>query len=432
MTHQKTILLGAVASILMAIFSCGGGGGGDGTDIVASNLHRNTNPATSPGKLGELVAGNSNFAFDLYDAIGGENGNLFYSPYSISLALAMTYAGARGETETQMADTLHFTLPQAQLHPTLNALDLELASRGQGARGRDGKGFRLRIANSIWGEKTYTFLPAFLDALAVNYGAGMRLSDFKGAPEQSRVRINNWVEDQTESRIKNLIPQGLIDTFTRLVLVNAIYFNAAWAKQFAPEMTHDGDFRPLDGGPITVPMMEQTEEFRYTDGSGWQAAELMYDKNELSMLILLPESGKFDEFESSLDNAGVDQIVAGLGTRDVHITMPKFRIETEFMLSDTLQAMGMPDAFDPSVADLSGMDGTRNLSITEVVHKAFCLVDENGTEAAAATAVIIGEVSAPDPSQIVQFNVDRPFIFLIRDNDTGAILFVGRVLNPTV
>jgi serpin B len=428
---RRSIILLILVSIIMMVVSCGGGGGGkDNFSVLASNLHRETNPSIGMDDKNQLVSGNTEFAIDLFNAIKGEKGNAFYSPYSISLALAMTWAGARTSTESQIADTLNFNLPQAKLHPAFNALDLELASRGQGAKGKDGKGFRLKIANSIWGQKDYVFLQDFLDTLARNYGAGMRLVDFMGATEEARVAINGWVEGQTEDRIKNLIPQGVLDTSTRLVLVNAIYFNAAWALQFQKAMTSDGKFNMLEGSPVTVPMMDQTEEFRYADGDGWQAAEMNYDKKEISMLILLPEAGRYAEFENSISAGRVDDIIAKLEPNMVHISMPKFRVETNFSLSETLKAMGMPEAFEAGVADLSGMDGTRNLYISEVIHKAFVDVDEDGTEAAAATAVIVGETSAPDMSHLKQFIVDRPFIFLIRDNETGTILFVGRIVNP--
>jgi serpin B len=431
MVNHNSIPLLITTSLLMMVFSCGGGGGGsDNFSVVASNLHRNNNPSISQTDKSDLVAGNSKFAFDLYGAVKAESGNVFYSPYSISLALAMTYAGARTNTETQMAKTMNFTLPQAELHPAFNSLDLDLATRGQGAKGKDGKGFRLKVANSLWGQKDYVFLQDFLDTLATNYGAGLRLVDFIGATEQSRLAINGWVETQTENRIKNLIPAGVLDQTTRLVLVNAIYFNAAWAEQFEKTATHDGTFNLLQGSPLTVPMMEQTDQHNYAEGDGWQAAELLYDKNEMSMLILLPASGHFQDFESTLSAGQVDDIVAMLQGSEVHITMPKFQVETELFLSDTLRKMGMPDAFSGGIADLSGMDGTRNLYISEVIHKAFVDVDEEGTEAAAATAVIVGETSAPDMSHVKEFKVDRPFIFLIRDNKTGTILFAGRIINP--
>jgi serpin B len=387
-----------------------------------------TSPDVSEADLATLVNGNSAFAFDLYQALRGAEGNLFYSPYSISLALAMTYAGARGETEQQMADTLHFILSQDRLHPTFNGLDLELASRGEGAKGKDGEGFRLNIVNALWGQKDYHFLPAFLDLLAVNYGAGLRTLNFIGAPEESRITINEWVSDQTEGRIEDLIPKGLINTLTRLVLTNAIYFNAAWQYPFEEGATQNDTFYLLNGDESTVPMMRQTKSFGYAEGDDYQAVELPYDGRELSMVIMLPQSGQFEAFEASLDTKQVDAIVARLEHEQVDLMMPKFEYESSFGLKKALATMGMPVAFSEG-ADFSGMTGNRDLFIADVVHKAFVSVDEAGTEAAAATAVVMELTAAPGTPVTVK--VDRPFIFLIRDIETGAILFVGRVLDPS-
>jgi serpin B len=396
-------------------------------EIARSAKKRVTSPDVATSDLADLVNGNNAFAFDLYQALGEESGNLFYSPYSISLALAMTYAGARGETEQQMAETLHFTLIQDRLHPAFNGLDLELARRGEGAEGKDGDGFRLNIVNAIWGQEGYVFLSKFLDVLAENYNAGLRLLDFGNAPEESRVTINDWVSDQTAGRIENLIPEGVIDELTRLVLTNAIYFNAAWSEPFEPDLTADGTFYLLDGGEVTVPMMQQTESFGYATGEGYQAVELPYDGWELSMVILLPEAGGFEAFEGMLDSERVDGIVKGLAHRRVSLTMPKFEFDRGFGLADALAAMGMPVAFSAD-ADFSGMTGSRDLFIADVIHKAFVSVDEAGTEAAAATAVVMPMAAMPE--EPVEVTADRPFIFLIRDIKTGAILFVGRVVNP--
>jgi serpin B len=398
-------------------------------DVLKSDKERITLTEISPADQALLAEGNSAFAFALYQALKGEGGNLFYSPYSISLALAMTYAGARGETAQQMADTLQFMLEQERLHPAFNWLDAELASRGQGAQGKDGEGFRLNIVNAIWGQKDYEFLTDFLDVLAENYGAGLRILDFIAEAEKSRITINDWVSDQTEGRIEDLIPQGAIDEWTRLVLTNAIYFNAAWAYPFNGNITADGPFYLLDGGQVSVPMMKQTEAFGYTEGEGYQAVELRYDGGELSMVILLPEAGQFQNFEEGLQAQQVSDIISGLQPIEVALTMPKFEFDSEFSLKDTLVGMGMPIAFSSS-ADFSGMTGNPELLISDVVHKAFVAVDEAGTEAAAATAVIMKLTAVPEPP--MEVTLDRPFIFLIRDIDTGAILFVGRVLNPNV
>jgi len=399
------------------------------SEVLQSDKQRVTSPVATQAGLATLVDGNSAFTFDLYQALRETDGNLFYSPYSISLALAMTYAGARGETEEQMANTLRFVLPQNQLHQAFNSLDLELGRRGQGAKGKDDEGFRLHIVNAIWGQKDFEFLPEFLDLLAENYGAGLRILDFMKAPEQSRITINKWVSDQTEERIKDLIPQGAIDELTRLVLTNAIYFNAAWQYSFEEDATFNGAFHLLNGDKITVPMMRQTESFGYTEGDSYQVVELPYDGRELSMLVLLPQTDQFELFEESLNAQRVDDIVKNLNTREVVLTMPKFEFESSFSLKKTLTAMGMPVAFSAS-ADFSGMTGNPDLSIGEVLHKAFVSVDEAGTEAAAATAVIM-ELTAM-PGEPVEVTIDRPFIFLIRDIESGTILFVGRVVNPGV
>jgi len=425
---MKNIFLCALmAVVLLGLVACAEPAAGE---IITSDKQRVTSPDVNEADLATLVSGNSAFAFDMYRALSQKDGNLFYSPYSISLALAMTYAGARGETAQQMADTLHFMLSQDRLHPAFNSVDIELSQRGKGARGKDGEGFRLNIVNAIWGQKGYEFLSQFLDLLAENYGAGLRPLDFANAPEESRITINNWVSDQTEGRIEDLIPQGLIDALTRLVLTNAIYFNAAWQHPFSEDMTEDGPFYLLDGGEVAVPMMRQTESFGYTEGDGYLAVELPYDGRELSMVILLPKAGKFEVFEGSLDPQFVDAIVKDLEPRQVALTMPRFEFESDFSLRETLAAMGMPDAFVWPIADFSGMTGNRDLFIGDVIHKAFVSVDEAGTEAAAATAVIMLPTAMP-PGELVEVTVDRPFIFLIRDIETGSILFIGRVVNPS-
>jgi serpin B len=410
------LLLSVIASVQLA-------GGG----LLKPDKDRISSPGVLTDEQALLVEGNSAFAFELYQALKGEEGNLFCSPYSISLALAMTYAGARGETAQQMADTLQFLLDQEILHPAFNWLDTELASRGEGAAGKDGEGFRLNIVNAIWGQKDYEFLADFLDVLAGNYSAGLRILDFITETEKSRLTINDWVSDQTEGRIEDLIPRGALDAATRLVLTNAVYFNAAWEHPFYEKITADGPFYLLDGGQVIVPMMKQTESFGYTDGKVYQAVELLYDGGELSMVVLLPEAGRFEAFEEGLQAQQVDAIINDLQDTRVALTMPRFEFDSEFSLKDTLADMGMPIAFS-GAADFSGMTGTPGLCISEVIHKAFVSVDEAGTEAAAATAVIMREGAMP--GQPVEVTMDRPFIFLIRDIETGAVLFVGRVLNP--
>lgn len=398
------------------------------SQTLKSDKQRVLSPIVDQTDLTALVDGNNAFAFDAYQTLK-DDGDLFYSPYSISLALAMTYAGANGDTAQQMAKTLHFTLPQEQLHPAFNSLETKLSQRGQGAKGKDAKGFRLNIVNAIWGQKGYTFLQKFLDTLAENYGAGIRILDFMNAPEPSRLTINNWVSDQTEGQIKDLIPQGAIDAMTRLVLTNAIYFNAAWQYPFQKDATSDGTFYLLQGDKITVPMMRETESLGYAEGNDYQAVELPYDGRELSMLILLPQSGQFTAFEKSFDAKKADAIIQSLASKRIALTMPKFEFTSSFSLKNALSTMGMPVAFTDN-ADFSGMDGKRDLFISAVLHKAFVSVDEAGTEAAAATAVIIAATAMPVGP--IELTINRPFIFLIRDNQTGTILFIGRVMNPGV
>ena len=395
-------------------------------EVAESAVERNLSPEVSEGALAALVAGNTGFAFDLYQALRRAEGNLFFSPYSISSALSMTYAGARGTTEAQMAAVLR-SLPQAEQHPAMNALDLSLLPDEPG----DGvEAFELRIANALWGQRGYGFLQGFLDVLAANYGAGLHLLDFATAPEPSRLTINDWVAEQTRDKILNLLAPGTITTDTVLVLTNAIYFLGKWAVPFRAESTSPGPFYLLDCTEVTVPRMRQRSHHSYGRGEGYQAIELPYRGGDMSMVLLLPDPGWFEAFEASLTGERFAEIVSELAHEDVQLTLPKFTFEDEFRLGETLREMGMTDAFSAPLADFSGMNGRRDIAIGEVVHKAFVAVDEEGTEAAAATAVImVGTGIAPaEPIRLV---FDRPFLFAIRDRATGTVLFLGRVLDPS-
>lgn len=430
MTQQiaRTALALALLGFLLVIAGCGSDSVNDQDGVIQSAVPRDTSPNVPADDLAALVEGNSRFAFDLYQKVAAENDNLFYSPYSISLAFTMVYAGARSNTAQQMAETLHFDLESARLHPALNALDLALAGRGGG--GSQGEGFSLEIANAIWGQKGYPFQMPFLDILAENYGAGMRVVDFAREPDACRLKINDWVAEETQDKIRDILPPGSIEPLTRFVLANAIYFRAAWAYPFAPEVTRDGPFRLLDGGQVTVPMMNQMAWLGYAEGEDYQAVELPYEGHELSMVILLPLEGQFETFDAALDADRVSAILSGIVDEEVQLTLPRFRIETSFSLRDMLSELGMADAFVLLAADFSGINGgAEPLCISVALHKAFVAVDEKGTEAAAAT-VIGGVGSCPQDPPVV--TVDRPFILLIRDIATGAILFVGRVVNPGV
>ena len=400
----------------------------------APGMSRQNSPDVPDHHVAELVSGKSDFAFDLHRATAGSDANLFYSPYSVSLALAMAYAGAGGETERQMADTLGFHLPQESLHSAFNALDLALTARSDDADAE----FRLNVANSLWGQRGHPFLPTFRDTLAENYGEEVREADFRSSPEDARSRINRWVSEATGARIKDLVPPDGISSDTRLILANAIYFNAAWRLPFDEAATAPRPFFLLDGSEVDVPMMRQVASFDYARGDGYQAVELPYQGDEMAMTILLPDASRFSEFETSLDDASLQRILEDLQPAYIRLTMPKFEVVSSFSMAGTLQTLGLSAAFDDAAADFSGMDGhscpagdAGCLVISDVLHRAFVSVDELGTEAAAATALVAGVTESigavPEPTVV---DVNRPFIFLVRDRETGTILFLGRVLNP--
>lgn len=424
---NKRFYLPIIAVIIPAVLviSCGSG------EVAESKLERIVNPDVPPANVMKLVDGNTAFAFDLYQAVRSETGNLVYSPYSISLALAMTYGGARGDSATQMADVMHYTLREAQLHPAFNALDLDLAGRpAQATYGDESDRFQLTIANSLWGQNGWPFLPEYLDLLAVNYGARMNLVNFKKSPENARQQINNWVSDQTNDLVKDVIPQGALDIKTRLVLVNAIYFKATWMVEFDPTSTREVPFTLLNGEKVNVSMMEGAykTEYKYASGAGWQAITLPYHGDQADMMILLPDEGNFEAFESTLTAEGYDEINSMMQWQMIELYMPKFTFETALGLKDTLIKMGMQDAFDMSLANFSGMDGQKILYLDKVFHKALIAVNEKGTEAAASTAAIAVPTSLVQ--EWVTVAMDRPFFFMIRDVPTGTILFMGRVVDP--
>ena len=400
--------------------------GNSSSTIAESSRAREKNPNVSEAELTALVDGNNAFALDLYQSLRSENRNLILSPFSISLALAMTYSGARGETEAQMADVLNFS-GQEQTHTAFNALDLALEDTPL-TLDKDQEPMQLSIANSVWAEQTFTFLPDFLDTLSVNYGAGVHLLDFINKPEPSRKEINDWVSNETKDKINNLLPENAVTPDTKMVLVNAIYFKADWLDPFDADDTYDGIFKLLDGSEVTVPMMGQRMDIPYVVGDGYAAAELPYAGKSAVMTLLVPDEGRFEEIESQLNGDMLKEVLASLTIADVTLRMPKFEYESSFSLSDSLAGLGMPLAFDDGQADFSGMTDQQDLYIGNVIHKAFVAVDEKGTEAAAATAVIMEGATAIQPENMLY--IDRPFLFFIRDVETGQVLFIGRVLNP--
>lgn len=375
----------------------------------------------SPAKT--VAEGNTEFALDLYDQLKGKEGNLFFSPYSISTALAMTYAGARGETEKQMAEALHFSLSQEALHPAFSSLQAglnEVQKKGH---------VKLAIANSLWPHKKYPFKKDFMELVENNYGTSITSLDYAKETEKARQTINKWVEDKTNNKIKDLIKPGILNALTRMVLANAIYFKGNWASQFKKKFTRDMPFRINPSKKIKAPMMFQKHEFGYYTDNQIQVLEMPYVGEQLSMVVLLPK--KVDglaQIEKSLSAAKLKQWTGKLRKTEVETWFPKFKMTLAFSLAEKLIALGMINAFDMGRADFSGMDGTKMLFISAVIHKAFVEVNEEGTEAAAATAVMMMKVSA---RMYPQFRADHPFIFLIRDKATDSILFMGRVVDPT-
>ena len=433
---RASFLLALVAASSLAVITgCSSKDSSPGADsdppIVASDKQRLTSPTIPDADATSLRDGNTAFATDFYKQLAADpdraGKNMFFSPYSISLALATTYAGAQGDTATQMASALHFSLPQAQLHNAFDGLDLALTSRGESAKGDDGQPFRLKVTNSLWGAPQLTFQPPFLDTLALDYGAGIRLTDFTKDPESARGTINTWVDTQTEDRIKQLLGPGTITPDTRFVLVNAIYFNAAWKAPFEKTSTHDGTFH-APAGDVTASMMSHSGGLAYAKGDGYQAVSLPYDGDELSFIAVLPDS--LSSFESALSADQAKSIAGSLAPKEVNLQMPKFKIAGDSIsLKKQLAARGMVDAFDDAKANFTGISKSEQLSISDVIHQAFVSVDEAGTEAAAATAVVgVGGTAAPVDS--VNLTIDKPFVFFVRDNATGAILFLGRVENP--
>ena len=390
--------------------------------VIRSTLERDVATVDS-ATTAELVRGNSAFALDLYQQLRQGKGNLFFSPLSVSIAFALLHPGSKTNTASQIAEAMHYTLPEESLHQSFNWLDGELASRGKESAGTDGGKFRLNITNALWGQRDFSFLDSYLDLLGRHYGAGMHTIDFSRNPERARQQINSWVSEQTEGRIPDLMSPGTITGLTRLVLTNAVYFNAAWEHQFSPELTEDGEFLTLSNDIITVDMMKQASFFRRTQGEEFSAIELPYDSEELSMLIIVPEN--FTRFEAQFSTEGLQKVLDNLRQGHTQLRLPRFEYSSKFKLNDTLQELGMTDAFSSTKADLAGIDGSRRLFVQSVVHQGFVNVNEAGTEAAAATGIGIGVTSVPRP-----FTVDRPFLFLIRDHATESIVFMGRVVDP--
>jgi serpin B len=396
---------------------------------LAAGREKGGNPVAAKDTNGAAVAaGNTRFALDLYAKLRGGDGNLFFSPWSISTALSLTSAGAKGETDREMAAALHLPADQAARHDGFRALIAEINGKGLPTPRPD----TLVTANALWLQKGEPLLPSFLDLTHNAYDAEAREVDFAHEPEPARKTINAWVEEKTRDKIRNLLQPSDVTRDTNLVLTNAVYFKGAWRSPFTESATKkDGTFTTQAGTKVTVPLMTQTESYRYLDGGSFQALELPYMGDGRSMVVLLPK--KVDglaALETSLTQDALDGWLGKLARQRVRVELPKFRLEETFSLAEVLKALGMSAAFDPSKADFSGIAGTRDRVISAVIHKAFVDVDEKGTEAAAATAVVMVRAMAVIPAEPVLFRADHPFLFLIRDQKTGSVLFLGRVVNP--
>lgn len=398
--------------------------------FVSSGLSREMEPDVESDQLEQLAVDNTNFALAFYELIRTYDENLIFSPFSLSLALSMTLAGAETSTQQAMLEALQFTLDEGDIHPTINALLLAIeASQAIDDQAEDGH-FQLNIANSIWGQDGFDFKEPFLDTLAVNYGAGLFIVDYISDPESARLAINEWVENETEEKIQDLIPQNAITPLTRLVLANAIYFNGSWLKPFDQDATSPGPFNTLDGSESNVDMMKLFDEnLLYAKGNDFQAVRLPYFSRDFAMTVIVPEAGAFEDVEGALSTSFINDLSDQMRSELINLEMPKFDFETEINANDVLISLGMEEAFDPDLSDFTGIADVEDLHITDVLQKATITVDEEGTEAAAATAVIVGVESMPmdEPITLV---IDRPFFFLIQHLPTNTILFMGHVVQP--
>lgn len=417
---------------LLAVFSAGCGEDVSGvppstTEVRSSHARVTTAPEASD--LAAVRSANVSFALDLHRAVATAGSNLVLSPYSVSTALAMTWIGARNGSASRMraAMRLPAAMEPSRVHLAYNALDRAFAAQSsQPPSTESPRPARIRLANALWAQRGYPFQPPFLDTLAEQYGAGVHVTDFATAPDPSRLAINAWVSERTLGRIPSLLAPGTITGDTVFVLTNAVHFAAGWYRTFDASRTAPADFHVSETSTVRVPTMNASARLPYAEGDGWKAVSLAYQGGDLSMLVVVPDAGRFSAFERDLTAERFESIGAMASEHIVTLALPKFSFRSQASLSAALGAMGMAEEFRGGVADFSGVDGTRRISLRDVVHEGFIAVDENGTEAAAATAVIGEVTSAPPPATLV---VDRPFLFAIR-SASGGMLFLGRVMNP--
>jgi serpin B len=415
--------------------SDGGADGSDGNDPAESETPDETEtPADVDDEhLETLVRGTNGFAFDLYGEVVGDEpaANVFASPISATLGLSMAYAGAREDTRDQMREVLGYQLDDSLVHAGFAQLQEQFDERGaDGESDAEGEQpFELSVVNSAWGQSEYPFEEGYLDTLDTHYGGGLRETDFRENAPAARADINDWVATETDDRIEDLLPEGSLTPLTRLVLVNAVYFMANWKHTFPTDATSEETFTALDGDEHAVQMMEQEQDWQYAELDGAQAVELPYVGDEVSMLVVLPPEGEFESYESSFDAETLDSLVDALERQEGTVYLPRFEFDWRVRLSKPLKALGMEDAFAQKAANFDGIaDTDEDLYLHEAFHKTFVAVDESGTEAAGATAAVIGDTAVPaDP---FEFRANRPFLFAIRDRPTGSVLFLGRAVDP--
>ena len=418
--------IAALLSLVLTISACAPAGstGGDLALARADTPRSSAAPADAAAAGGAIGA----FGLDLYRAVAKGQTNVVLSPTSIALALAMARAGARGQTAAEM-DRVMRGLASDEHAGWLNALDQALATRSGTFKDDSGQDLAvaLRIVNAPFAQQGMPLEKAYLEALASRYGAGLRLVDYVAAPEAARKQINGWVDGETEHRIPELLASGVLTPDSRLTLVNAIYLRAPWLTAFSAEATKPEAFTRADGSTVEVPMMSTSAAMRHAAGTGWRAVEIPYIGDSLAMTVIVPDD--LAAYEQALTAEQLTSITAALAETQVALTLPKFSIETKAELADVLAALGMPSAFDER-ADFSGITTAEKLEISDVIHQANIDVDEKGTEAAAATAVVMRATAMP--AEPVNVRVDRPFLFALRDVPTGAILFLGRVADPSI
>lgn len=378
-------------------------------------------------KVQSLVNGQNTFAFNLYGKIADDPQNLeknvFFSPYSIATALSMVYEGARGVTADEMQNMLYLPVDANER--------LSATARIYNQLNKSDKQYILNTANALWTQKDYLFLDSYLSTVKNYYGGSATNVDFVRNGSDAVRQINSWAAQNTNNRIPQVLDEKMDTSALRLVLTNAIYFKGKWEKEFKKEATYPQAFYKNNGSEIQAPFMHKQEKLKYADTNDYEILEIPYEGKELSMIILLPKKDAPQEKKQAISQSDANELIEGMYSTTVNVSLPKFTFRTHYDLGKTLEQLGMILAFS-DVADFSGMDGKKDLAVSFVLHDTFVEVNEEGTEAAAVTTIGIVATSVGPPRDVVDFVADHPFIFIIRDNTTGAFLFMGKVNDPVL